>query len=123
MTLCIDETGVYYRVPICLINDPISYDADYQAQKLKNKEQPDEVVMTLRLRNPKLGDVTMEPSNLLSIESFKNQYIQKLGDKAPIGLNCSKIRMFAMGRELKDELFIYSYDIMNESTVQVMIRN
>ena len=37
LTLCIDETGVYYRVPICLINDPIGYDADFQAQKLKSK--------------------------------------------------------------------------------------
>jgi hypothetical protein len=42
LTLCIDETGVYYRVPICLINDPIGYDADFQAQKLKNKTQPPE---------------------------------------------------------------------------------
>jgi hypothetical protein len=30
--------------------------------------------------------------------------------------------MFAMGKELKDDLFIYSYDVMNESTIQVMIR-
>jgi hypothetical protein len=29
LTLCIDETGVYYRVPICLINDPCSYEADF----------------------------------------------------------------------------------------------
>jgi hypothetical protein len=29
LTLCIDDTGVYYRVPICLINEPCSYDADY----------------------------------------------------------------------------------------------
>ena len=29
LTLLIDETGFYYRVPICLINDPITYDADY----------------------------------------------------------------------------------------------
>ena len=26
-----------------------------------------------------------------------------------------------MGKELKDDLFIYSYDIIDESTVQVMI--
>ena len=33
-----------------------------------------------------------------------------------------KLRMFAMGKELKDDLFIFSYDIINESTVQVMIK-
>ena len=27
-----------------------------------------------------------------------------------------------MGKELKEDLFIYSYDIMNESTVQAMIK-
>ena len=27
------------------------------------------------------------------------------------------IRLFAMGKELKEELFLYSYDIMDESTV------
>lgn len=29
LTLCIDESGVYYRVPICIINDPINYDIDF----------------------------------------------------------------------------------------------
>ena len=37
-------------------------------------------------------------------------------------IDTSLIRFFAMGKELKDDLFIYSYDIMNESTIQVMIR-
>ena len=27
-----------------------------------------------------------------------------------------------MGKELKDDLFLYSYDILDESTVQVMIK-
>lgn len=71
MTLCIDETGVYYRVPICLINDPISYDADYQAQKLKNKSAPELKAMTLKLRNTQIGDQEMELNNLLSIMDLK----------------------------------------------------
>lgn len=32
-------------------------------------------------------------------------------------IDTSLIRLFAMGKELKDDLFVYSYDIMNESTV------
>lgn len=43
-------------------------------------------------------------------------YIDNLKDKGN-GLSTDKIRMFAMGKELKDDLFIYSYDILNESTV------
>ena len=121
LTHCIDEGGVYYRVPICLINDPINYDKDYQSQKLKSKKQPDEATMTLKCRHAAKGDIILEISNLLPISEFKQQYITDLGDKGE-GLAIDQIRMFAMGKELKDDLFIYSYDIINESTVQVMIK-
>ena len=30
--------------------------------------------------------------------------------------------MFCMGKELKDELFLYSYDLIDEMTVQVMFK-
>ena len=53
------------------------------------------------------------------MNNFKNMYISELNDPA---VTIDKIRMFAMGKELKDDLFIYSYDIINESTVQVMIK-
>jgi len=59
LTLCIDDTGVYYRVPICVINDPISYDADFLAEKLKNKEAPAEVQMSLKARHAVKGDVVL----------------------------------------------------------------
>ena len=71
LTLCIDETGVYYRVPICLINDPINYDADFQTQKLKSKEAPSEFQMTLKIRHATVGDNILNFSNLLSVEAFK----------------------------------------------------
>ena len=35
----------------------------------------------------------------------------------------SNIRMFTMGKELNNDLFVNSYDIIDESTVQVMIIN
>jgi len=121
LTLCIDDTGVYYRVPICLINEPCSFDADFLAQKLKSKVAPDEIIMKLQARNAGKGDVQMEPSNLLKITEFKQNYISALGEKGE-GLTIERIRMFAMGKELKDDLWLYSYDILNESTVQVMIK-
>ena len=104
-----------------MINDPINYDKDYQSQKLKSKKQPDEAMMTLKCRHAAKGDIIMEISNLLPISQFKQQYITDLGDKGE-GLAVDQIRMFAMGKELKDDLFIYSYDIIDESTVQVMIK-
>ena len=29
LTTCIDQAGVYYRVPIACINDPVNYDQNY----------------------------------------------------------------------------------------------
>lgn len=110
---------MYYRVPICVINDPISYDSDYQAQKLKEKVAPESCNMTLKVRNAQKGDQTLQLTNLMSITDFKQAYIDALNDSE---LTTDKLRMFAMGKELKDDLFVYSYDIMDESTVQVMIK-
>ena len=64
--------------------------------------------------------MSLEVSNLTQIDQFKQIYIDKLEEE---GLTCDRIRMFAMGKELKDDLFIYSYDIMNDLTVQVMIKS
>ena len=71
LTHCIDEGGVYYRVPICLINDPINYDKDFQSQKLKDKVKPDEKQMTLKCRHAARGDLIMEMSNFLPVIEFK----------------------------------------------------
>jgi len=48
-------------------------------------------------------------------------YIDALGEKGE-PVTSDNLRLFAMGKELKNDLHIYSYDIMNESTVQAMIK-
>ena len=55
----------------------------------------------------------------MSIIDLKKTYVELLNTKElnPDGIDSTKIRMFAMGKELKDDLFVYSYDIMNESTI------
>jgi hypothetical protein len=42
LTLVIDEQGVYYRVPICVINDPLNFNADFLTEKLREKKAPAE---------------------------------------------------------------------------------
>ena len=86
---------------------------------MKNKKQPAETQMTLKVRNAAKGDKTLNFSNLLPVSDFKKMYVDEIKDAE---VTVDKIRMFAMGKELKDDLFIYSYDIINESTVQVMIK-
>ena len=49
LTLVCDEHGMYYRVPICVINDPLNYDADYLAKKLVNKKAPKEVILSVSI--------------------------------------------------------------------------
>jgi hypothetical protein len=47
-------------------------------------------------------------------------YLDKLGTAAA-DIKAEKVRMFCLGKELKDDLFLYTYDIIDEMTVQVMI--
>ena len=115
LTLCVDDTGVYYRVPICVINEPIGYDADFQLQKLKNKKAPKETELSLKFRS-KHGDLAVKPTNQLPIGEFKQMFLDKCGEKTE-GLTTDNIRLFAMGKELKNDLFLYSYDLITESTV------
>jgi len=52
LTLVVDASGVYYRVPVCVINDPITYDKDYMTQKLKKKEAPKkEIIQKVKIRS------------------------------------------------------------------------
>ena len=57
-----------------------------------------------------------------SIAEFKQMYIDKLGPQAAEGMIVENIRMFCLGKELRDELFLYTYDIADEMAVQVMIK-
>ena len=65
------------------------------------------------------GDSVMAVSNLKSIAEFKQMYIDKIGDK---GIKMENLRMFCLGKELQNDMFLYSYDIIDEMTVQVMIK-
>ena len=100
-------------MPICLINDPIGYDADYLADKLKNKAKPKSEMIKLKVRNTAKGDFEFEVENTTQILEFKKQYIKVLAEKDAndASLEPTQIRLFAMGKELKDDLFLYSYDI------------
>ena len=42
LTLVVDAQGMYYRVPICVINDPRNYNADVVKKKMMEKKAPQE---------------------------------------------------------------------------------
>lgn len=53
----------------------------------------------------------MSTSNLVGVSEFKQAYLNKIAEK---DLTIENIRMFCLGKELKDDLFLYSYDIVDE---------
>jgi len=59
-------------------------------------------------------------SSHISIRALKVKYIEALGVKSDV--KQEELRFFCLGKELKDDLFLYSYDIKDEMAVQAMIR-
>ena len=55
----------------------------------------------------------------------KTNYLSQVGSEkvAEKSADVSKLRFFCMGKELKDELFIYSYDLADNVVVQAMLRS
>lgn len=67
------------------------------------------------------GDKTLSVLNNLQVEKLKLDYLKALGlTESDVPL--SNLRFFCMGKELKDDLFLYSYDINEDMVVQAMFR-
>lgn len=72
-----------------------------------------------------MGDKNVVVSNSSSIEQVKEAYIlvadaEKVAEK---GADASKLRFFCLGKELKNELFIYSYEMNDNIVVQAMLKH
>ena len=65
------------------------------------------------------GDHSISVSNLLTICDLKKKYLEACGDAT---LRPEQLRLFCLGKELKDEMCLYSYDIIDEMTIQAMIK-
>ena len=61
----------------------------------------------------------MNVSNKLSVAELKLKY---LGERAQEGVGLENIRIFCLGKELKDDLFLYRYEIADGIVMQVMIK-
>ena len=62
------------------------------------------------------GDKTLPVPNTIQIEKLKNAYLDAIGissEEIPI----SRLRFFCMGKELSDDLYLYSYDIASDMVV------
>lgn len=50
----------------------------------------------------------MSVSNKMQVGVLKNTYLNQIGDKDVLLEN---IRIFCLGKELKNDLFLYSYEV------------
>lgn len=57
----------------------------------------------------------------MAIKDLKQKYIQMQQEQNQT-ISPENLRFFYMGKEMKDELFLYSYDIVDEMTIQVMVK-
>jgi len=61
----------------------------------------------------------MNVSNKFSVSELKQKY---LAERAQDGVGLENIRIFCLGKELKDDLFLYSYEIADGIVMQAMIK-
>lgn len=139
LTTCIDATGVYYRVPIACINDPVNYDKNYQLQRMMQKQAPAKsqikvsfrtvsltspnFLLLLRIQNVKIGfmsdpsmAITTDFDNDIKMGELKQLFIDKLKADLDKGhdLEAQRLRFLCLGKELKDDMMAYQYDLTDE---------
>ena len=67
----------------------------------------------------------MQISNLASVLQIKTAYLSMIDSAKKTEKGAeeeSKLRFLCLGKELKDELFVYSYEMFDGIVVQAMIR-
>jgi len=112
-------------VPICCIQSPDNYCVDAVMDALKAKKAPVEKMIKVKVKNLKVGEKEVVVSNLASILMVKQSYLGQIDDaiKSDAGIASeSNVRFFCLGKELKEELFVYSYEMFDGIVVQVTIR-
>ena len=105
-----DASGALYEIPNYCINEPYKYEI------VENeKEKPKEEKVSFRLKGTHKTKITC--SNYETIEKVK----QKIGKKYKVEIN--KIRLFFYGKELKNDLELWNYNVSNDCVVILMINN
>lgn len=64
-------------MPICCIQPPDNYQVDTAMDAMKAKKAPETKNITIKVRNPMIGDQDVLCSNLSTIEQVKGFYLEK----------------------------------------------
>ena len=71
------------------------------------------VIKELKVRLLPDKNMTEDISNLTSVKELKQMFIEKM----ELELEPENIRFFCLGKELQDDLFLYSYDLKDEMAI------
>ncbi len=106
-----DKNGNHYIIPNYCINDPY-FEREYKINKnIENK------IIKIKLFDPSSNtNITLTVTNLINGEDLKKNYCEKAG----ISPDDYNLRLFFGGQEIKDNNFLYQYNIQKGYKIQIM---
>ena len=107
----IDKKGNHYIIPNYCINDPY-FEKQYKINNnIENKN------IKIKLFDPSIGsNISLNITNAFSGEELKKIYYEKTG----ISTDEYNLRLFFGGQEIKDNNFLYQFNIQKGFKIQVM---
>lgn len=110
LNIIYDTSGFLYEIPNYCINDPYKYEI------VENeKERPKEEKLTFKLKGTHKTKITC--TNYETVQKIK----AKIGKKYNVEID--KIRLFFYGKEMKNDLEIWNYNVSQDCVVILMISN
>ena len=108
----IDKKGNHYIIPNYCINDP------YFERQFKIENNFENKNIKIKLFEPlnNNNNVVLNVTNSISGEELKKIYCEKIG----ISFNDYNLRLFFGGQEIKDNNFLYQYNLQKGFKIQVM---
>lgn len=104
-----DALGGLYEIPNYCIHDPMVYDLPQD-----NKKKPDEKKIKFKARyGAKI--LKLKSSNYSTVKKTKMSVAKK------IGTTYDKIRMFFSGKEMKNDMQLWNYNVDNDVVIMVMV--
>ena len=104
-----DALGALYEIPNYCIHDPMVYELPED-----NKKKPNEKKIKFKARSG-MKHLKLKSSNYSSVKKTKMSVAKKLGT------TYDKIRLFFSGKEMKNDLQLWNYNVDNDVVVMVMV--
>jgi len=106
-------------VPIACINDPKTYGRNEELQRMLSKKSPKAKNLKIKIRYQS-RDIMISTNNKAKIPEAKMTFLETA--ELTKQVEDDSVRFFCLGKELKNEFFLYSYDISEDTVIQAMAR-